>query len=386
MVVEAGAGLTTVPVPRRVQARRVTAVSGRKAVAWFRAVPFLVYRSDPNWTPPLPGEEEEAFNPRRTPSIRDDRARRWVLLEDGLPIGRVAAFLPARHPGVGYFGFFECPDDPAAAIQLLRTAEQWLVERGCHECYGPIAGTPRDRIGLLTEGFDRPALLFTPYNPPYYGRLIEAAGYAPRVLLRGFGWAPDFRDRLEVLEGGHQPERDATIRIRQIRPNRLAEDTRVIATLVNETMADAWHYDPIDEREADQMARLLRPIIDPRVALIAEDETGPCAVALTVPDVNWLWRKAGGRLLPTGWLELLRWRRRIPTVRMMALGVSRRIRGSSVARRMIARVHEGGVAAGFAHGELTQVFDSNRTMRRILERMGFPVVRRYAVFHRSLEG
>ncbi len=364
---------------------RVVAVTDRREAAWFRAAALAVYRNDPNWTPPLPGEEEEAFEPQRSLGLADARARRWVLLANGLPVGRVAAFLPARHPGVGYFGFFECPDDPSTARQLLRSAEQWMVLQGCQECYGPIAGSPRDRIGLLIEGFDRPALLFTPYNPPWYRRLLEEAGYAPLIFLRAYGWTPEYRDRLGVIEGTRRADRDAAIRIRPIRPERLAEETQVIAALINETMAGAWHYDPIDEREATQMARLLRPVLDPRLAFVAEDGSGPCAVALAVPDVNWVWRKAGGRLWPTGWVSLLRWRRRIPAVRMMALGVSRRVRGSSVALRLIGQLHAAGVAAGYAVGELTQVFDDNHAMRRILERMGFPVVRRYAVFHRSIE-
>ena len=379
MVVEEVTGLSATGPRPRAHSRRMEVVTGRKGGAWFRAAASSVYRNDPNWTPPLPGEEEDAF-------AQADRSRRWVLFEQGVPIARVAAFLPPRHPGVGYFGFFECPDDPVAATELLRSAEEWLADRGCHECYGPIAGTPRDRIGLLIEGFNRPAMIFTPYNPTWYRSLLESAGYSAGVFLRAYGWSPGYDDHRGMLRLAHRAERDDAIRIRPIRPGRLGEETRLIATLVNETMAGAWHYDPIDDREAEQMARLLRPILDPRIALVAEDSVGPCGVALAVPDMNWLWRRMRGRVWPAGWIELLRWRRRIPAARMMALGLSRRVRGSSIALRMIGQLHAAGLARGFAEGELTQVFDDNHSMRRILERMGFPVVRRYAVFRRSIQG
>jgi len=137
----------------------------------------------PIGTPPLPGEEEDAF-------AQADRSRRWVLFEHGLPIGRVAAFLPpAAHPGVGYFGFFECPDDPVAATGIAPVREGWLAERGCHECYGPIAGTPRDRIGLLIERI-QPAGddLHAVQSQPWYRILLESAGYTAEVLLRAYGW------------------------------------------------------------------------------------------------------------------------------------------------------------------------------------------------------
>ncbi len=352
----------------------VAPVRGWRQVAWFRRAGAEPYRDDPCWTPPLPGEMDEPFQ------VGPGRAARWVLLAGGRPVGRIGAFLPEGRPGTGYFGCFECPDDPIGARQLLAAAEDWLVARGCRECFGPLAGTARDRIGLLTEGFRRAALPFTPYNPAYYPRLLAAAGYAPRVHLRGYGWTPNLADTASVMA----PTARGRVRVRPLDPRRLAAETRLVAALVNETMADAWHYAPITPGEADQMARLLRPILDPRIALVAEDEAGPCGVALAVPDINWLWRRAHARPWPLGWLELLRGRRRIPAARMMALGVSRRVRGSAVAVRLIGQLHANGRAAGYASGELTQVFDDNHGMRRILDRLGFPVVRRYAVYHRSL--
>lgn len=370
--------------PAPAACREVTVVANRQEAAWFSAAAVSVYRDDPCWTPPLPGEEQDTFDPRHNLSLRGVQARRWVLRERGRPVARIAAFTAPRRPGTGYFGFFECPDDADSAALLLGHAEAWLAEQGCGECYGPVAVNPRDRIGLLIEGFDQPALLFTPYNPAWYGALLERAGYTPRVFLRGYGWSPGHGDPRQVAVLARRLERDATIRLRPLRLERLREETRLIAALVNETMADAWHYEPIGGQEADQMARLLRPILDPEIALVAEDEAGPCGVALAVPDINWLWRRAGARLWPLGWMALLRWRRHIPVARVMALGLSRRVRGSSVAVRMIGRLHATGLARGYTRGEMSQVFDDNHAMRRILDRMGFPVVRRYAVFHRSL--
>lgn len=350
----------------------------------FRAAPSAVYRRDPNWVPPLPGEERQVFDERRNPQLCGVGASRWVLLERGVPVGRVAAFAPAHRPGVGYVGFFECPDDRQAARVLLDVAETWLRARHRLECYGPIAVTPRERIGLLVEGFDRPPMLFTPYNPPYYAALLEAAGWAPHLSLRAYGWDPGCADP-RLARVAERAAARAGIRIRPLRLDQLRSETRTVARLINETLAQAWHFDPIGEQESDEMARLLRPILDPSIALVAEDDFGPCGVALGVPDVNWLWRRAGGRLWPLGWARALRWRRHIPQVRVMALGLAPRAQGTGLAVRLIDQLHRAGIARGFARGELSQVYEDNVAMRRILDRMHFPVVRRYAVFARRLE-
>lgn len=363
---------------------RVVAVEDTVAERHFRAVPGFIYRHDPNWVPPLPGEERQTFDLRRNPQLQGVRARRWVLLERDVPVGRVAAFAPAHRPGVGYVGFFESPDSPGAARALLEVAEEWLRAEQRLECYGPIAVTPRERIGLLMDGFDRPPMLFTPYNPPYYAALLEAAGWAPHLHLRAYGWNPGCAEpRLERI--AERAAARSGIRIRPLRLRQLRNETRIVARLINETLAEAWHFDPIGEEESDEMARLLRPILDPSIALVAEDDSGPCGVALGVPDVNWLWHRAGGRLWPLGWARALRWRHHIPQARIMALGLAPRARGTGLAVRLIDQLHRAGLARGFACGELSQVYEDNEDMRRILDRMRLPVVRRYAVFARHLE-
>ncbi|HEU5171707.1 MAG TPA: hypothetical protein VFU46_14260, partial [Gemmatimonadales bacterium] len=317
--------------------------------------------------------------------LRATRWCRWVLADGDRPCGRVAAFAPAARPEVGYFGFFECPDDAGIARALLGAAEAWLAGLGRREVYGPVAVTPRDRIGLLIEGFERPALLFTPYNPPYYARLLESAGYTPAHYLRAYGWQPGYRDDRGVVPLAERVAARAAVRVRTLDPARLGEETRLVVQLVNQTLAGAWHFEPISESEAARLAALLGPVLDPSIALVAEDHEGPCAVFLAIPDVWWLWRRAGGALWPFGWARLLQWRRRIPQARVMALGALPRARRTGTVAQLIGRLDQAGRARGYRYGELSQVYEDNHAMRRVLDRMRLPVVRRYAVYARRLE-
>jgi len=361
-----------------------TVVDGRQARAAFNAVPWRVYTRDPNWVPPLPGEESQTFDPRRNPTLMGIDAQRWVVRRDGAPVARIAAFSSSRWPAAGYFGYLESHDDPDAARTALRAAEAWLASRGCQEVHGPIDIIPRDRIGLLVEGFDRAPVLFTPYNPPYYARLLEAAGYAAAIHLRAYAWVAGYQDPRHLLDLSERLGAHARIRIRKIDPRRLRDETRIMAQLINTTLAHAWRWEPISETEADQLAELLRPIMAPDLALIAEDDDGPCGVALGVPDANWWWQNAGGRLLPFGWARLLATRRRIPRARVMVLGVLPGRLQSGLAVRLIAELIRGGERIGLEYVELSQIFADNAAMDRVLDRLGFPVVRRYAVYSRTL--
>jgi GNAT superfamily N-acetyltransferase len=351
----------------------------------FHAVPRAIYRGAfPAWTP-IPRRAEAAlFSPKRNPTLTRTEMARWVAMRGGEPIGRIAAFAAPPQTGTGHFGFFESPDDADIARALLGAAEAWLRDRGRQRAIGPVGITPRDQIGALVDGFDQPAALLTPYNPRYYAALFEAAGYRPTVSLRAYAWRPDMVDTRGMIGLGQQIAARGEFEIRPVDSDRLESEATLVARLLNQAFQHVWGYIPITDAEAVAIARNLAPVLDPSLCLIAVRRGEPCGVALTVPDVNWLFRHIQGRWWPFGWIVALRWRHRIPQARFMALGVLPGRRAAGTAVQLMLATHRALVAGGYRSAELSQVFDENQPMRRLLERMGCQVIKRYAVYERTL--
>lgn len=357
-----------------------------RSSGWFHAVPRHIYADrHPCWTPVIPGQEAALFDAARNAALRATESARWCVVQDGHPIARIAAFAPHALPAAGYIGFFEAPNDLPLARTLFSVAEDWLARRQRRSIFGPITINPRDQIGLLVEGFDEPATLLTPYNPPYYAELFKGAGYHPAVGLRSYAWRPDMTDRRGMLRVGERIAARGTVAIRMIDPRHLEDEARLIARLLNRVFAHVWGYPPVTDAEALDLARDLRAIVDPQLCLIAMYGGETVGVALTIPDANWLIRRINGRLFPFGWLTALRLRRRIPRARFMALGVLPG-RATGTAIQLMLATHRALLARGYRYAELSQVFDDNHPMRRLLERMGCPTIKRYAVFERSLSG
>jgi GNAT superfamily N-acetyltransferase len=358
---------------------------GTTGAAVFHAVPTGIYQGAyPAWTP-IPRRAEAAlFNPRRNPTLARTDLERWIALRDGTPVGRIAAFAAREQAAIGHFGFFESPDDPEVARALLGAAEQWLRARGRHRVVGPVGITPRDQIGALVDGFDRPAALLTPYNPPYYASLLEGAGYRPTVNLRAYVWRPDMVDTRGMIGLGAQITARGALEIRPVDPDRVEAEATLVARLLNQAFQHVWGYIPISDAEALAIAENLVPVLDPSLCLIALRRGEPCGVALTVPDVNWLFRRIRGRWWPFGWLVALLWRHRIPQARFMALGVLPGRRAAGTAVQLMLATHRALIAGGYRSAELSQVFDENQPMRRLLERMGCQVIKRYSVYERVL--
>jgi len=351
--------------------------------ALFEAVPARLHRTAPWWTPAPPGDERRRFDPRANPSLTGTAVARWVAVEGKTPVGRIAAFAPREPAEAGYFGFFESTDDTAVAGALFDRAAGWAGERGRSRMLGPIAVTPRDEIGLVVDGFDRPGTILTPCHPPYYGRLLAAHGFRPVVRLRSYAWTPAVSDPGGVVRLDARVNNRGRLRVRALDASRLESEAQLAARVINAAFNGVWGFTLISPDEAAAEARDLRQILDPALCLFAEDGDGPVGVALTVPDANWLLRRMGGRLFPFGWIRVLRWRRRIPWARFMVLAVLPGRRAGGAALRLVVETHYALVRRGYTYAELAQVFDDNWSVRRVIERFGCPVARRFAVYERG---
>jgi len=298
----------------------------------FVNLPYQHYRHDPIWVPPLRSEQWAQFDPRRNPMLAHCTYQLFLLCNgrDGRDVlGRITAFTDAlalQHWGqpIGLFGSYECVEDQAASRLLLDAARDWLRQRGMTVMRGPWSFASQE-WGSVIEGFDLPPMLMAPHNPPYYNQQFEVYGLSKAKDLLVY--------YADMQEGYEIPPRYLTltdrvaqrygVTVRQVRLDHLAEEVTTIVDLSNRSLADNWGYYPVTEAEGRALARDLKQILDPRAALIAEGPDGqPVGFALALPDINVLLRGLNGRLLPLGWLKLLRGMPSLRQYRVWALGVA----------------------------------------------------------------
>src|SRR3970282_1735576 len=204
---------------------------------------------------------------------------------------------------------------------LLAAAEGWLRERGMETVRGPLSFSINQEVGLLIKGFDTPPMIMMNHARPYYGRLIESAGFSKAMDLSAFTYnleavPPKAHRAVETLR--QRP--DITIRSGDI--HRFNEEIGIILDVFNSAWSDNWGFVPVTPAEAHHMAKELRQIVDPDMAVIVEMDGKPAGVVMVTPDFNEAIRDLNGRLLPFGWAKLL-WRlkvRPLKSGRPMILG------------------------------------------------------------------
>ncbi len=361
----------------------------------FIAVPWRIYRDDPNWVPPLKMERRDHLDRRKNPFFATAEVKLWLAVKGGQPVGRISAQVNRRHlerykDATGHFGFIEAEDDPAVFAGLTAAAETWLAEQGMARVTGPFSLSINDETGLLVEGFDSPPFMMMGHARPYYARHLEALGYRPLKDMVTYLYGADEPLPKGVVRMVEKAKAAGELTVRPLNMKRYQQDLRAIMDIFNDAWAENWGFIPFSEADIAYLAKSIKPLITPDYIAIAEVAGEPAAMAVMLPNLNEAIADLDGRLLPFGWAKLL-WRLKVAglhSARMPLMGVRRKYQsgplGATLAFSVIHAVRRDLMAKGVTRGELSWVLEDNEPVRRVIETMGGRLGKRYRVYEKAL--
>ena len=378
------------PLPADVEVTPVRSSADRTA---FIRLSYSIYKGDPNFVPHLEMERRDFMDPKKHPFFEFGEVEFFLARRAGKVVGRIAAVNNPRYnefqgTNVGFFGLFECVNDAGVARALFEKAAEWLRAKGFTSVLGPMSYSTNGEVGLLIEGFSTPPAIMTTYNPPWYGALLEANGFTKAKDL--FAW--------ELSSSTPPPEKVARIaeKIRQregvtVRPVNMkqfdAEVARVKA-MYNSAWEKNWGFVPMTEHEFDHLARDLKQMVRPELALVAEVKGQPVGFALTIPDANQAIKAANGRLttfgLPIGLAKLLLATRRIRRLRLVLLGTVEGYRRRGLDAILYLDTLNKARELGYEGGEISWTLEDNHLVNRAIESMGGKQSKRYRVYEKPL--
>jgi hypothetical protein len=366
--------------------------SGR-ARAEFLEFPYSLYRDDPAFVPPLRLERREQLDPGKNAFFGHAEVALFIARRQGRPTGRISAQLDReeqRTSGIrgATFGLFEAADGETAAA-LLAEVERWARARGAVRLRGPFSLSINQESGLLVDGFDVPPMLLMPHGRREYSGYLDQAHFAKardlyvwRVKLAGV--PPGLRraaDRARATPG---------LTVRPLELGRLGAELVKVRAVFNSAWSQNWGFVPLTDAELQAMARDLRFLADPRIALLAEVDGEAKGIAIALPDLNQAIAGLGGALLPFGWCRLL-WRlkvRGLTRARLALFGVVEAFRGVAglgLTALLLSELHDRGLAAGYTGDwEISWVLEDNRTANEAARMMGAVRVKTYRVYEKAL--
>jgi hypothetical protein len=363
-------------------------VKTKKQLNQFIKLPFKLYKDDSNWVAPLIMDQKDLFNPDKNPFFQHSEVQLFLAEKDRIIVGRISAQTNTQHnkthnDNIGFFGFFECENNPEIAKALTKTATKWLKERGCDVMRGPMNLSVNDECGLLTEGFDTPPFVMMTHHLKYYKKLMEDCGMKKSMDLLAYlipvSKPPEKVKKLteQLLKKGNFKVRSLSCKKKQLR-----KDIETVFTIYTKAWERNWGFVPMTKAEFDHLVDELMPIIKPEFVFIAEVDDVPAGFCVTLPDYNFILKKMKGRLLPTGILKALYFKNKIERLRVITLGVIKEYqnRGIDIVfyNKSFETAYEHKI--NYKEAEFSWILENNVMMNRIAEKLGGKVHKRYRIF------
>ena len=369
---------------------KILSVTSRLDLKRFIKLPYQLYKNDPLWIPPLFDEQYSQFNVRKNPTLDHCEYALFLLEKDKKIIGRIAAFIDRlalvtwKEP-IGLFGYYECIDDKEASCRLLDAAAGWLKEKGMKFMRGPWSFVSQE-WGLVVEGFSPSPTVMAPYNPAYY--IDHLASYNLKKIKDLLVYY------ISVKEGYKIPERIMTltndvakrygVKVRQVDMKKYDEDVKKVIDLSNRSLIDNWGFTSVTKAEAEAVARDLKPIIQPKGVIFAEDSKGNAiGFAITIPDANKLLKGLNGHLFPFGWLKLFFGLPKLRSYRLFALGVVPEYHGKGIDSLLYRALCES-LYSPETWLEINYVLEDNAPMNNAIHKLNAKPLRRYRVFQKEI--
>jgi GNAT superfamily N-acetyltransferase len=292
---------------------KVIKVQSKKEMKMFISFPHTLYQKYDNYVPDLDSDVEGFFNPKKNRNLAYADVQPFIAMRDGEVVGRIAGIVSHKsnstwNKRIVRFTYIEFIDDLDVSKALLDTVAEWGKSFGMNEIQGPMGIIDFDKEGMLIEDFDLPGCFMEFWNPPYYKSHMEQLGFK-----KGADW---LQIRFEVPEqipprfqrvADYSKQEFGVHVVRKTKKEITQGYSHKIFKLLNESFAQLYGFAPFSEEQAEEVLARFLPFLDMDMVPIVEDNKGELVgIAVTCRDFSDGIKKTHGKLLPFGWLHLLK--------------------------------------------------------------------------------
>lgn len=359
-------------------------IVSKKDIDAFIKFSLSIYQNDPLYAPPLLSEMRKEFSASKNPFFEHAEVRFFLIKGKG----RVASIVNRRHiefhnERAGFFGFFECVNDPEVSSRLLERVADELKGQGIEIMRGPMNFSINEEAGFLINGFRETPMLMTPYNPPYYNDLMTSFGMQKSKDL--FAYIYDMADEPpeKILRVADFAEKQG-ISVRPINMKNFSRDMTAFKEIYNSSWQGNWGFIPLTDGELNFMAERLRQVIVPELSLIAEKQGEPLGFMGLLPDFNHVLRVMKGRLNPLTVIKAIYYSKRIKDLRLLLLGIKKDFRAKGVDALLFREGFKEIKKRGFRRVEFSWILEDNFPVQRIVRMIGGRLYKTYRIYEKKI--
>lgn len=355
----------------------------------FLNLPFIIYRRDRNWVPPITSEVRRVLDDRLNPHFTNAQLKLFVCYKDGIAVSRIAVVINRLHHqrfGINsaFFGFFESIDDSDAVRVLIDEAESFCHSRGIVLLEGPFNPNHYSELGLQVTEFGTSPTFFQPYNPDYYRKLLEEAGFYISARLH----TRKNESVREYILHRHRTINNAPkgYTVRSLSMRNIEAELERLREVNNDAFSSNWHFLSLSKEEYTFSAKFLSAVTYPNLIRIVEHHGRPVGVLHCVLDINPLLKRMGGKLSLINYLKFIRDKKKIRKLIIYSVAIKKAYQRTIVYPLLLNAVCEIVLKHKFQILETTWMSEENISAIRVSEHLGLKPDKQFAIYEKSVKG
>ena len=291
-------------------------VKTKKELKKFVDFPNKLYKDNKNFVPAFYSDDLDDWNEKKNPAFEYCEARCFLAYRDGEIVGRIGAILSHKSNAKWQnqrmrFSQVDFIDDFEVSSALFAAVEQWAKEKGCNEVHGPLGFTDMDREGMLVEGFDRRNMFITYYNLPYYNEHLAKLGYnkdTDWIEYKVTVPTPDSEIAPLLSRIAERAKKRNNLRVLKVKYQwQFFKYVKSVFELANICYAPLYGTVELSDKQIKRYANKFIPLINPKYACFVVDENDELvAFGISAPSMADAVKKSNGRMLPLGFIRMLR--------------------------------------------------------------------------------
>lgn len=279
----------------------------------FVKYPLKLYKGSKYFVPSLIFDEIKTLSPTKNPAFEYCEAKLWLAYKGNEIAGRIAGIINKKFNSIWNkkvirFGWIDFIDDENVSAALLNEVVKWGKENQLEEIQGPLGFTDMDYEGMLIEGFEEVGTLSTIYNYPYYPEHLKKFGYEKEVdwveyEIKVPEKIPEKADRIAkiVMEKLKVKVLDAKNKKDLLPYGQQLFDT------INAAYKNLFGFVPLTDKQIQYYIKQYFGFVSPDYTKIIIDENKKLAgFVIGMPSLTIALQKSKGKLLPFGFIHLLK--------------------------------------------------------------------------------
>ena len=371
----------------------VIEVKTKKQMRAFADFPLRLYKGSPYYVPSFYMDEVNLLSKKKNPNLEDASIRCFLAYKDGKIAGRIAGIIQHKYNALNNlktvrFSRFDCIDDLDTAKALIGAVESYGRENGLDTCHGPWGFNDQDREGLMTFGFDKRATYATNYNYDYYADLVRGCGYTDESEWVEYKFTvPKKADERFDRIAAHVAKK---FKLREIANSGsvksiIKERGVEVLEMANAAYADLDCYVPISGRALQNVLTSFGLIINPQyLSIIVDEKDKVIGVGVALADICGALQKSGGKLLPFGFIRLLKAIKKPKGLELALIAVMPEYQKTGVNAMIISRIMGNIIKNGITNVESNPELADNTAVRSQWDSIEKQLIKRRKTFVKSI--